>query len=833
MRDACLTDEAMAAWLASGALGGAAAVAHLADCDRCRAIAAALLADDAAPAAAPRQLGRYVIEGTLAAGAMGIVLRAHDPVLARPLAIKLARADVLDDAARAQLLVEAQALARLQHPHVVAVHDAGEVDGEVFVAMALVDGVRLPRWLADAAPDGAARGRVLAEIADGLAAIHAAGLVHGDIKPDNVVIDRAGRAVIVDLGLARAVDARRAPGTVAGTPGFLAPEVRAGQPSTPASDQFAWGEVVRATMADAALPASVRRRVGQVVATATAATTAARLPSMAAAQAALRAALAPRRRRWLLAALLLIGAALGAGIVATRAPARAVDRCDVPLAGWSVGDRLALTAALRRGGFDAPRVRAALTARVATTAPLVQAACRGAAANAQAASCAAELWRQTTDVLAGLRATDREAQARALDELILVTPAARCLDARPALAPPPPPAAIAAQVADLAAQVTTLEHAVDRGAALRGLDGLTAAVAATGCPPLQARWTSARADALGSTGKLAEADVAFDAALALADRGGDDDLRGRIVINRIMLAFQNGVDVPPAQVRDAEAVLQRLGNPGLTAQLRRALAVVRGSREGDPATAVTMLREVRDTYAGLALGAHAQQVEALQDLGGMQQLAGDLDGAQRSLDEAVALATARHGADAVATWTVRGARATNLMYRDQLVAASDELDRVATAFARLLPADDPALMPLGGYRCEVQLALARPSAVATCRAALAIGERAYGPTHPQIAWPLSALGRALLAQGDAAAAVAALERALGILTASGGINAAEVPHVLADLAIALHQAGQQPARAASLARQAWPALQTQPNTDDTRATLQRYWPALGAPRPPD
>ncbi len=837
MFDACLSDEAMAAWLASDAAARVVtpAVGHLAACGRCRAIAAALLdgSDDDAPG--PRHLGRYVIDGTLAAGAMGIVLHATDPVLARRLAIKVARADGLDDRARQRLLGEAQALARLQHPHVVAVHDAGEVDGEVFVAMALVDGARLPRWLADAVPDVAARGRVLAEVADGLAAIHRAGLVHGDVKPDNVVIDRAGRAIVVDLGLARAVDERRAPGELAGTPGYLAPEVLAGAATSPGSDQFAWGEVVRATMADARLTPRSRRAVAQVVATACAPHAPARFATMAAAGAALAVALAPRSRSLVVATfgVALVAGAVVAALVLQREPAPTADRCDVPLAGWALHDRLGSSAALRRGGFDAPRVRTAVAARAAATAPLVQAACRGDATNVQQQSCAIELWRQTTDVLADLRATDREAQARALDELITVTPVARCLDARPAMAPLPPPASVATTVAELSAQVTTHERLVDRGAALVGLDAMAATVEATGYLPLHARWTFARATVLAELGKFADADAAYAIAMARAEQGGDDDLRARIVINRLKLAFGNGDEVPATQLRDAEALLQRLGNVALQAELKLARAMLRGTRDGEPAAAVTALLEVRDAYAQLALGAHAQQVVVLQDLGGIQQMAGDLDGAQATLDAAVAMATTRHGADAAETWTMRGARATNLMYRDDLAAASDELDRVAAAFARLLPPDAGEHMMLGGYRCQVQVALGRPTAIATCAAALAIGERLYGPAHPQLVWPMAALGRAYIGHDEPAAAVPVLERALAIIEARGGVTTAETPQVQADLAMALHQAGQQPTRAAALAAQAWAGLMAQPNTEETRDILRGYWPELGRLRPPD
>jgi serine/threonine protein kinase len=178
----CLADEVVAAWL-DGALADherAVAIEHASSCETCRELVGAVFDSERLPVT----IGRYEIAGTIGGGGMGVVVRGRDPVLARDVAIKLARAGVDD---KAQMLREAQALAKLSHPNVVAVHDFGESGGEVFVAMALVEGVPLSRWLA--APHAMAeRVRVLEGVAAGLAAIHDANLVHRDIKPDNVVI---------------------------------------------------------------------------------------------------------------------------------------------------------------------------------------------------------------------------------------------------------------------------------------------------------------------------------------------------------------------------------------------------------------------------------------------------------------------------------------------------------------------------------------------------------------------------------------------------------------------------------------------------------------------
>ncbi|PCC72072.1 Tetratricopeptide repeat-containing protein [Nannocystis exedens] len=153
------------------------------------------------PVLAPRRLGRYVLLEELGRGGMGAVFGAYDPELDRKIAVKVLAGDGGDPTRQARLLREAQALARLAHPNVVAVHDVGLIDGQVYVAMEYVQGESLRAWLG--------RGRSLRELLDmfiqagrGLAAAHAVGLIHRDFKPDNVVVGRDGRARVLDFGLA-------------------------------------------------------------------------------------------------------------------------------------------------------------------------------------------------------------------------------------------------------------------------------------------------------------------------------------------------------------------------------------------------------------------------------------------------------------------------------------------------------------------------------------------------------------------------------------------------------------------------------------------------------
>jgi len=203
---------------------------------------------------------------------MGVVYGAYDPQLDRKVALKLIKpGQGVKDTARARLLREAKAIARLQHPNVVAVHDVGVIDEQVFLAMEFVAGGTIKSWLGE-------KPRSWREILDvfiaagrGLAAAHAAGLVHRDFKPDNVLLDKEARPRVVDFGIARqagggdadldgdtgdvqadgtatlrdssgkhALATLTKTGTWVGTPAYMAPEQFLGERGDEKSDQFSF-----------------------------------------------------------------------------------------------------------------------------------------------------------------------------------------------------------------------------------------------------------------------------------------------------------------------------------------------------------------------------------------------------------------------------------------------------------------------------------------------------------------------------------------------------------------------------------------------------------------
>ena len=203
-----------------------------------------------------QSFGRYVIEAPLGVGGMGAVYRARDTQLGRVVALKVVRAGRKDSSGvdpQARLLSEARAVASLRHPNVVAVFDAGVVDGQTFVAMELVEGQPLRAFVGDGSVSLEERRRWLVEVADALAAAHRAGIVHRDVKPENVLIARDGTARVLDFGIAKRVTfdttaptsdgvaPQTVEGRVVGTISYMAPEQLGGAEVSPAWDQFAWG----------------------------------------------------------------------------------------------------------------------------------------------------------------------------------------------------------------------------------------------------------------------------------------------------------------------------------------------------------------------------------------------------------------------------------------------------------------------------------------------------------------------------------------------------------------------------------------------------------------
>jgi serine/threonine-protein kinase len=327
-------------------------------------------------------VGRYVVVDPIGAGGMGVIYKAYDPELNRPVALKLLLAEEgpLTERHRERLLREAQALAQLSHPNVIAVHDVGAFGTQVFIATEFVDGQTVRKWLMAGSRTRREILDVFVAAGEGLAAAHRAGLVHRDFKPDNVMVGNDGRVCVLDFGIVRAagIDSRPDPetqnveasaaapalgdpshpsdrwvsklthvGSVIGTPRFMAPEQHQRGEVDARADQFSfclslyWALYGQFPFAGETVPdlqesmragrvsappegSSVPRWLRQVLLRGLAVAPAERYPSMAELLAALRADPHAQLRRWLRAAMVVLAAlaavsAVVAGAIAYRA----------------------------------------------------------------------------------------------------------------------------------------------------------------------------------------------------------------------------------------------------------------------------------------------------------------------------------------------------------------------------------------------------------------------------------------------------------------------------------------------------------------------------------
>lgn len=318
------------------------------------------------------RFGRFTVLEQAGAGSMGVVYAAYDPSLDRRVALKVLRGSANAGRRRDAVRREALALARVSHPNVVPIYEVAEADGRLFLAMEYVDGPTLDTWLKASARPWTRIVELFVDMAGGLAAAHAQGLVHRDFKPANVLVGADERPRIIDFGLARALDegpdddaapetsgefarlsvALSRNGRLKGTPAYMAPEQIDGKQPTIASDQFNFcvslfealsGQapfprdslpILRSAIArgDFTDSAGVPNDVMAIVRRGLAADPSARWPSMDALGIALRAALQERARldrgsraRLATTALVVVFAAVAFGALFSDFPATPLD----------------------------------------------------------------------------------------------------------------------------------------------------------------------------------------------------------------------------------------------------------------------------------------------------------------------------------------------------------------------------------------------------------------------------------------------------------------------------------------------------------------------------
>jgi len=749
---------------------------HASRCEHCRRLLSSLARGSAptepverpAALATPPQVGRYVIERVLGAGGMGIVYAALDPELKRTVAVKLLRGGMQE-----RLRREAQTLAQLAHPNVVAVFDVGEHDGRLFIAMEHVPGETLAEW------QGAPHSH--AELLDaylaagrGLAAAHDVGIVHRDFKPENVLVGSDRRVRVADFGLAREQAAEEggpalASSALAGTPYYMAPEVYGGGTADARSDQFSFcvalftaltGErpfggdsfdELRAAVTEGKVREPQRRlprRIASALRRGLATDPAARFSDMD----ALLAALAPRPRRWPWVAIPATAAAIAVtALVVTRGGAAAA-----PCGG---------AAEALRGVWDPERKVAVLAALTGTGVPYADATRRETerlldryAADWQAmhtdACQATRVRKEDSEDVLDLRMTCLADRRRALAGVVGVLATAdgtvaehavTAAAALPALAPcadvsalrtlvRPPNQAAQAQVAALRGELARLRALRDTGAngyaaLLARARPVLASAHWIGYRPLEGEAQSLVALLERDTEDYTAARASYEQAVLAADAGRDDRTTADALIYLVGLVgkgLAKPAEVPPLRAR-AQAVLERIDHPP---ELEAALQYAVGSVE----------------YGS-----------------------GDLAAAERDFTAALLTLERVYGKDDVRIVEPLLDLAKLDLARERPAPARARLDRILAIQTRALGDQHPdvarTLSMEGGAAFAAE---AYDEAIALHRRALAIFERTVGRDSLAVANVLANLADVYDARGDFAHALDAHQRSIAIAEAKLG-----------------------------------------------------------------
>jgi tetratricopeptide (TPR) repeat protein len=715
-------------------------------------------------------------------------------------------------------LREAQALARLQHPNVVTVFDVGSVGGDVFVAMELVDGDTLGAWLR-------ARERTWREIvaafvaaANGLTAAHAAGIVHRDFKPGNVLVGRDGRVRVMDFGLARSADdsvARAtdllpssnalgsdltATGTVLGTPLYMPPEAFRGDITGEAGDQFSFCVALyRALYGDPPFPddispqqdahwvarepkrGGVPRWLWPVIARGLSRSPSARHASMATLVTALSSD--PRRRRLGFAAVAVI-AITGASVYGVHRVqhARAVAACEA--AGDSVDDvwnaerSAAIAKAFANSGLPyAPETWKRSTTRLDAYASSWRrartAACTrddGLPEELAPASveCLDDL-RDGVDALLGELATPEATLVQKTAAEVASLPAVEtCADPVRLRHEAQPPVAVQPIVRCLRTQLARSKAALAAGQGPRALDRARSVLEraqAIAWPPLTIDAELATANAYDNVAKYDDARRTYEDAFFAAGSAGRDDLAlaAATSLVRTLGTSLAKYDQGLWWGRVARMFENRLEPNELAhASLLFAIATVR-NQNGEHREAIEMMKQALATQERIFGPIDIHVAQSLGFLGRVYVQNNEFDLADQTLARAVATSEQVLGRDHPVVGQLLRAQASALTMHGEsdkgLALAKRALSVLETALGPRHPSVGDALTTIGNnYVLRYQHAEALPY----YQRALSIAEEVHGTNHPGVAVVLNNLGGAYEGLEDHAKALAMYERALAV-----------------------------------------------------------------------
>lgn len=737
----------------------------------------------------PERVGRFRILDRLGAGGMGVVYSAYDPELDRKVALKLLRPDLAEDASRgstgtSRLQREAQAMARLNHPNVVTVHEVGRYEEQVFVAMEFVDGTTLREW-AKEAHDWQEIVRVYCDAAEGLEAAHAAGIVHRDFKPDNVMLGEDGRVRVMDFGLSRAeisdptlsdeeptdkpTESLTQTGAIMGTPAYMAPEQHNASPTTAASDQFSFcvslwealtdvrpfagrtygelaGNVVMGRIQPPPGTATAPRRVFDALRKGLSTLPENRFESMDDLVATLR--VNPFRTfRRVGIGFAAMGLAAGAIYVGTRPEPVGVGACDdagEPLRGFWKEQRASVETALLRA--DAPYAAAtwstvermlgsyvddwARASEAHCTAQLVQSA--DEVTLERQAQCLATRRSAVEELVAVLSTSEEGIAQQAVQVVVTLAPVEACADARrlEAFSTARAPEAIEA-INQARAQLARarahggLAH-YDR--AIELANGVIAAGRRYDDPSTEAAGLLVLGQYTERTGDYDAAEKSLRNAIRLAEIGDDHTTRALALIRLIYIVGRDSKRHAEARSlgADAGAVLRMLGaDPLLQAGLDMNLGGAdRVGRELDDA--LEHYTSALDTYSTMYGEDHPDTARALTSLGGLY------------------------------------------ITRNEPALAVEALERAEASFEKTLGAEHPFVaVVLGNLGTAYKAQNDFPRAIETLERALVLRKRADGEKHPGVAKTLFNLGAAQFEADRYDDAIENLEAGLDMLIQLG------------------------------------------------------------------
>jgi len=835
---------------------------------------------------------RFTIMKKLGEGGMGSVYAAYDSVLDRKVAVKVVRPDLRKTAEpttrRDQLLREAQAMARLSHPNVVAVHEVGELGDDIYVVLDFVDGATLWEWMRERERSWREVVAAFIDAGRGLAAAHEAGLVHRDFKPTNVLIGRDGRIQVTDFGVVSM--GRSSPETTpsgkpvtpagselvgkrVGTPAYMAPEQHAAVPVDARADQFSFcvalWEALYKTRPFAGhkdLIAAIRDGLIEIPKTS-------RVPRWL--EAALRRGLSARPEdRWpsmddLLAELArdpervrlrrIIATALATAMATTAIVAwvgwtrrpPAIEPCagaDAYLVHRWDPER----AAAVRSAFAASQLSYAETAGARVIGQLDAWAPRWVAMRTEACRATRVTGEQSEALLdarmrcldreldevgelaTALVTSDREMIAHASEKLALPDLAA-CADRDVVMARIPPPwtALARGQVQRIEHELASLAAAERTGryhdARVRAVKTATDAKA-VGFQPLVAESLFVLGRLEEQDGDLAAAQTTLTTAAHVAGAARDDRMVASTLVALVEVLVERA-ELPAALAIGvaADAATARGGDRVLEAELEEQLGTAHEAA-GDPDAEPHLRRALalREAIAGVDSVPVAQVLNKLASLDARH---GRTSEARDRYERAFRIVTAQLGSAHPATAITHA----NLCFLDaeagDLAKARTCQEDVLAVLESTLGADHPQVAWALNEVALVQREQGDlDGAEPRFRRALAIWEHASGRTHPDVAWPLVNLGEIADARGDHAGAEALCRRALETVEHASGPSHADTVPALACLSEAVRS--RSPRDAVVLAQRALDTLHAHGSAPDAaiEATLARAQAAAGRAR---